>query len=274
MSQPPPAASMEDDDASEMMALLRPNQSSSNTQTEGNLCISSPFDLILPLATCFIVPERRHVVQLYFGRYYETITEPGFYMRFACGLQRREVSTRLTTFEMQNTKILDSAGSPVVISGIVAYEVSDARRAAVDVSDPDKFVRDTAPAILKRVVSHFPYESDDPAVPSLRSETAAVALRMRDELQRRVMVAGVRIDSFSINELSYAPEIAQAMLRRQQAQALIDARKTIVKGAKEIATDAISDIADDLAVEQKATLVGNLLLVLIGEKEVTPTLQL
>lgn len=271
---PPPLVLIGDDAPDETTGLLQANQSSSSSQREENRCISSPLDVILPLTSCFIVPERRHVVQLYFGRYHSTITQPGCYLRFALGLEQRHVSTRLKTFEMHNTKIVDSTGSPVIISGIVTYEIADARRAAIDVNDADKFVADTAPAILKRVVSQFPYESNDPNVPSLRSETTTVAIRMQIALQRRVSVSGVRIDAFNINELSYAPEIAQAMLRRQQAHALIDARKAIVQGAKDIARDAISDISPDLSAEQKATLIGNLLLVLIGEKEVTPTLQL
>lgn len=243
------------------------------SQREDNVfCLSTPYDILFPCNNCFVVPERAHFVELRFGHYHGTITKPGCYCRSSFAVELRRVGTDLITYDLQNTKVLDSSGSPIVISGIVTYEVVDARKAAIDVNDPHRFVRDQAPAILKRVVSQFPYESDDPNVACLRTETTAVADQMRDALQQRVAVAGVRIETFSINELSYAPEIAQAMLKRQQANALIAARRAIVRGAKEIADDAISNLPSDLPPEQKATLYSNLLIVLVGDKEVTPTL--
>lgn len=253
--------------------LQRLDDASFSLEIADNSFISTPFDWILPCDRCFIVPERNSYVQLYFGRYFRTITKPGCYCRNGIGLQLRPVGTDLKTFEMSNTKILDSTGSPVIISGIVTYQIVNARRATIDVFDPETFVKDQAPTVLKRVVSHFPYESKDTSVPSLRSETASVAERMRDDLQRRVAVAGIKIHAFNINELSYAPEIAHAMLKRQQAEALIDARRAIVQGAKDIATDVTKDIGDDMTAEQRAKLLANILIVLIGEKEVLPTLQ-
>lgn len=212
------------------------------------------------------------MVELYFGKYHGTITKPGCYCRSSCVTELRRVGTELVTYDLKNTKVLDCRGAPVVISGIITYEVVDARKAAIDVQDAHRFVHDQAPAILKRVVSQFPYESDNPNEASLRSETIVVAERMRDALQQRCSVAGVRIETFSINELSYAPEIAQAMLRRQQAEALIAARKAIVKGAREIAKDAVQDLGADLDSQGRAKLLSNLLVVLVGEKDVTPTL--
>lgn len=244
------------------------------SQKEDNLfCLSTPFDLFFPCNACFVVPERSHFVQLYFGRYHGTITKPGCYCRSACAVEIRRVGTDLITYDLKNIKVLDVTGSPVVISGIIAYEVVDARRAAIDVNDPHRFVHDQAPAILKRVVSQFPYESTDPNIPCLRTETSVIANLMRDALQQRVEVAGIRIDSFSVDELSYAPEIAQAMLKRQQADALISARRAIVKGAREIATDAVAHLGEDLSPQERSKLLSNLLVVLVGDKDVTPTLQ-
>lgn len=213
------------------------------------------------------------MVQLYFGGYHGTITRPGCYCRSAFAIELRRVATDLITYDLPNTKVLDARGSPIVISGIITYEIVDARKAAIDVADPHRYVRDQAPAILKRVVSQFPYESTDPHESSLRSETVDVANRMRDALQSRVTVAGIRIENFSINELSYAPEIAQTMLKRQQAEALIAARKAIVKGAKEIAMEAVQDVGNSMTDSQKGSLLSNLLVVLVGEKDVTPTFQ-
>jgi SPFH domain / Band 7 family len=115
--------------------------------------------------------------------------------------------------------------SPLVVSGIVTYEVVDSRRAAIDVPSAHQYVLTQAPAVLKRVISQFPYDSDNPDLPCLRKEPQAVSALMKETLQDRVKVAGVRIESFAINELSYAPEIAHSMLRRQQAGALIEARQ-------------------------------------------------
>jgi regulator of protease activity HflC (stomatin/prohibitin superfamily) len=114
--------------------------------------------------------------------------------------------------------------SPLIVSGIVTYEIIDSRRAAIDVPSAHTYVSTQAPAVLKRVISQFPYDSDNPDVPCLRKEPLAVSALMKDSLQDRVRIAGVRIESFAINELSYAPEIAHSMLRRQQAGALIEAR--------------------------------------------------
>lgn len=252
---------------------LKPNAAGDKPNLEDNVfCLSTPWDIFFPCNSCFILPERANYVQLLFGKYHGTITEPGCYCRSSCAVELRRVGTDLITYDLPNTKVLDAAGSPVVISGIITYEVVDARRAAIDVNDPHRFVRDQAPAILKRIVSQFPYESQDPNVACLRTETSNVADRMRDALQQRVAVAGVRIERFSINELSYAPEIAQAMLKRQQAEALVSARRAIVKGAREIADEAMLNLPADLPVAQRAALFSNLLVVLVGDKDVTPTL--
>lgn len=241
---------------------------------DNSLICSTPLDVLLPCNTCFILPERQNMVQLFFGNYHGTITQPGCYCRTAIGMELRRVATDLITIDMSNTKVLDVRGSPVIVSGIVTYQIVDARKAAIDVSDPHRYVRDQSPAILKRVVSQFPYESVTESEPSLRTETSVVAERMREALQQKCAVAGVYIHSFSINELSYAPEVAQAMLKRQQAEALIQARQQIVKGARDIAREAVDDIGTNMSDSQKATLLSNLLVVLVGDKDVTPTVQL
>lgn len=134
-----------------------------------------------------------------------------------------------------------------------------------------------APAILKRVVSQFPYEVNVDVVGHeicLRTGTDHVGNHMREALQKRVNPAGVRIENFAINELSYSPEIAQVMLKRQQADALLDARRNIVDGAKEIAMQTINDVGARVSVRDRSKLLSNLLVVLVGEKDVVPTLAL
>lgn len=281
MSLPPPAVSMGGKQtagaAEPMHSHPSPSASSKtvapvNVQEDNVLCGSNPFDVCIPCNTCFVVPERTHYVELYFGSYHGTITKPGCYCRSTFAIELRQVKTDLCTFDLPNTKVLDARGSPIVVSGIITFWIVDARAAAIDVANPHQYIRDQAPAILKRIVSMYPYESDDPNVPSLRTETSEVTARMRDTLQARCTVAGIRIESFSINELSYAPEIASTMLKRQQAEALISARRAIVSGAKEIAKDAVADVGESMTAEQKAGLLSNLLVVLVGDKDVTPTI--
>lgn len=253
--------------------LTDPNQSAVTEQRDDNVfCCSTPLDVLVPCNRCFIVPERLHMVELFFGHYHGTITKPGCYCRSTLGVELRPIGTNLITHDLPNAKVLDVTGSPIIVSGIVTYEIVNARRAAIDVEDPHRFIKDKSPAVLKRIVSQFPYESPDSSLPCLLTETELVSSRMRDALQQQVAVSGVRIDSFNINELSYAPEIAQAMLRRQQADAVIAARRAIVRGAREIAHDAIQNLPADVSSEQRAHLFSNLLIVLAGDKEVTPTL--
>lgn len=253
-------------------ALVPPSEAPQ--QREDNVfCLSTPWDVCVPCNACFVVPERANYVQLQFGKYHGTITEPGCYCRSSFAVELRRVGTDIVTYDLPNTKVLDATGSPIVISGIITYAVTDARAAAIDVNDPHRFVRDQAPAVLKRVVSQFPYESQDPNEASLRTETSVVSSQMKEALQIVVAPAGVTIDRFSINELSYAPEIAQAMLKRQQADALVNARRAIVKGASEIAEEAMANLPDGITPEQRTALYSNLLVVLVGDKDVTPTLQ-
>lgn len=242
------------------------------TKLDNACCFSTPFDVLCLCNRCFLVSERQEMVELFFGSYHGTITKPGCYCRSSICTEFRKIGTQLISFDLKNTKVLDLRGSPIMVSGIVTYQVVDARTAAIDVHDCHQYVRDQAPAVLKRVVSQFPYESADSNIACLRTETSIVADRMRDVLQQRLQVAGVHIDSFSINELSYAPEIAQAMLRRQQAEALVSARRAIMQGAKEIATDAVNELSISMPEEKKCQLLSNLLLVLVSDKDITPTM--
>ncbi|GAB0490329.1 hypothetical protein MMPV_001563 [Pyropia vietnamensis] len=245
-------------------------------KADNAMCSSYGMDFIIPLTSCFIVSEREAVVNLFCGHYYGTITSPGFYLRNWVCVEGRRISTAIQSLDIANVKTADANGNPLLVSGIVSWAVVDARRAALDVADPRRFVADQAPAVLKRVVSQYPYEAEavqgEEDVPTLRTETEVVATRMRNLLQERVDVAGVRILSFQLNELSYAPEIAQAMLRRQQADALVAARAKVVSGAVGIARDAVaSDALNGMSDAERARTVRDLLIVLVGDREAMPT---
>lgn len=267
----PPQLQMDDGDS------VAANKVFFGAQKKDNAIIgSTPFDYCLPFSSCFILPERTNIVELYFGAYHGTITEPGCYVRNALVVEMRKISTALQTLDMAHIKVIDARGSPLIVSGIVTFEIVDARRAAIDVVDPVRYVHDMAPAVLKRIVSQFPFEasSANPHEICLRTGAEEVGRQMRDALQRRCTPAGVRIELFALNELSYSREIAQVMLKRQQAEALIDARRSIVKGAKEIAIQTVEDVGEKVLAEDRSKLLSNLLIVLVGDHEVTPTLPL
>lgn len=267
----PSSAAMHDDDIDKSSAQNTVQHESTEEIDDNILCLSTPFDICIPCNSCFIVSERSSYVELFFGKYHGTITQPGCYCRTSLFFELRPINTDIVTYDLDNTKVLDLNGSPVIVSGIITYDIVNARRATIDVSDVHKFIRDQAPAILKRIVSQFPYESDDSNVPCLRKDTDVIAMRMKDALQKNVGIAGIRVVSFHINELSYAPEIAQAMLKRQQAEALIAARRAVVNGAAGIAKDAVNGLEECLSEQQKAALLANLLVVLVGDKDTTPT---
>lgn len=264
MAQAPPPAKM----GAPSPSSYAPVSATATTRKDNTFCFSTPWDACVFCNACFVVPERTHYVELYWGAYHGTITEPGCYCRSACAVELRRIPTNISTYDLENVKVLDSDGSPVIVSGIVTYEIVDARAAAIDVRDAHRFVRDQAAAVLKRVVSMYPYEGEGV---TLRGGTEEVGEQMKEVLGGRVKVAGVRVEAFVINELSYAPEIAGAMLKRQQAHALIAARKAIVTGAKDIAKDAVEELGEGMSPEEKARLLGNLLVVLVGDKDVTPT---
>lgn len=243
---------------------------------DNSMCSSYGMDFIIPLTSCFVVSEREAVVNLFCGHYYGTIMSPGLYFRNWVCVEGRRISTAIQSLDVANVKTADANGNPLLVSGIVSWAVVDARRAALDVAEPRLFVADQAPAVLKRVVAQYPYEAESfpgvEEVPTLRTETEVVASRMMNLLQERVDVAGVRILSFQLNELSYAPEIAQAMLKRQQADALVAARAKIVAGAVGIARDAAaSDCLCAMTDQERARTVRDLLIVLVGEREAMPT---
>ena len=166
--------------------------------------------------------------------------------------------------------------SPINISAVVVYRVQDSRKAALDVESFHTFLSDQAGAVIKRVSSRFPYESPDKSEPCLKSECNEVTKAYIAELQQAVDAAGIRVINVTLNDLTYAPEIAQAMLMRQQALALIDARKTIVEGAVAIVHDAVERLRAaglEVSPAQKEVLISNLLVVLCSGGHAQPVLQ-
>jgi len=188
------------------------------------------------------------------------------------------VSTKVKSIMIPETKTIDCNGNPLVVNGILAYQVRNSKRATLDVEMADNFVTTQGLASLKQIVSRYPYEADASHTGKcLKSAADVIGTEMVGILQERVSVAGIQILSFTFNEISYAPEIAQGMLKRQQANAILQARKLIVTGAVDIAQLAVRELeAQGIAMDDKAKarVASNLLTVICSENATAPVLPL
>jgi regulator of protease activity HflC (stomatin/prohibitin superfamily) len=225
------------------------------------------------LAGLFIVqPNEGKVLQL-FGRYVGTVKEPG--LRWASPFYtKRKVSQRIRNFESNRLKVNDHDGSPIEIASVVVWRVVDTAEAVFEVDDFDNFVRVQSESALRNLATHHTYDAHEDDKMSLRGNTAEVADQLRKEIQERVAKAGVEVTEARISHLAYAPEIASAMLRRQQAGAVIAARQRIVEGAVGMVDMALDLLRQkhvvELDEERKAAMVSNLLVVLCGEHDAQP----
>jgi len=221
------------------------------------------------LGSCYTINEKQEAVILRFGKYEEQVSTPGIHWSNCIGRNIKYVNTASQTIELPPTKIIDKHGNPLDVSAIVTYKFSDAKKTALQVKHPFSYIKDQAQAVLKQVVSRYPYETTDGS-PSLKTEAQEVGREMVEILQHRVNVAGATIIAFDLNELAYAREIAAGMLKRQQAQALIEARKVIVDGAVNIVADTVSALEKKgmpLNSHDKAHIATNLLTVICSDKD-------
>ncbi|ANC32265.1 SPFH domain-containing protein [Isoptericola dokdonensis] len=227
---------------------------------------------VLPLTGISVVsPGQTLVVQL-FGRYVGTVRRTGLVLTVPL-TTRHKTSVRVRNFETSELKVNDADGNPINIAAIVVWQVADTAKASFAVEDYDDFVVVQAESALRHVAMSHPYDGGDD-VESLRGATELVSEEIAAEVAERVAVAGVEVVETRISHLAYAPEIAQAMLQRQQAGAIIAARSLIVEGAVTMVESALSRLeADDVVTldeERRAAMVSNLLVVLCGESRATP----
>ena len=219
-----------------------------------------------------ISPGTTRVVQ-FFGRYVGTVRRTGLVFTVPLST-RRNVSVRVRNFETNELKVNDREGNPVNIAAIVVWQVADTAKAVFAVQDYADFVRVQSESALRHVAMSHPYDHADAGVSTLRGATDVVSGEIADEVAARVAIAGVEVIEARISNLAYAPEIAGAMLQRQQAGAIIAARSRIVEGAVSMVKDALSRLEADSVValddERKAAMVSNLLVVLCGEARATP----
>jgi len=217
-------------------------------------------------------PNQARVLQL-FGAYAGTAREPG--LRWANPFYtKKAVSTRVRNFESGKLKVNDSRGSPIEIAAVVVWRVVDTAEAVFEVDDFEEFVTIQSESALRNLTTTYPYEPHEGDGLALRSNPTEIAEALRDEIQDRLDKAGVNVIEARISHLAYAPEIANATLRRQQASAVIAARTQIVAGAVGMVQMALSQLKAENIVEldeeRKAAMVGNLLTVLCSEETVTP----
>jgi hypothetical protein len=227
----------------------------------------------LVVTSLVIVPPGQTSVVQFFGHYIGTVTRPGFWWVVPLTVRRR-VSVRVRNFETNRLKVNDADGSPVDIAAIVVWQVADTAKATYAVDSYSDFVSVQAESALRHVATSHPYDDPTGTGTSLRGSAELVVADLARELAQRVQIAGVEIVEVRISHLAYAQEIAQAMLRRQQANAVVAARSRIVEGAVGMVEMALTRLTEDGVValdeERTASMVSNLMVVLCGEQPATP----
>ncbi len=218
-----------------------------------------------------VAPNQSAVLQL-FGRYVGTDNIEG--LRWANPFySKQKVSLRVRNFESHKLKVNDHAGNPVEIAAVVVWKVVDSAQAVFEVDDYENFVTIQSESALRHLASSYAYEAEQQEI-SLRSSGDEVTELLRSEIQARLQQAGVAVIEARISHLAYAPEVASAMLQRQQARAVVMARQQIVEGAVGMVELALQRLSEkqvvELDEERKAAMVSNLLVVLCGDHQVTP----
>ena len=229
-------------------------------------------DSILWAGLFVVNPNEARVIQL-FGRYAGTEKQPG--LRYANPFTtRRKVSARVRNFESGKLKVNDHDGNPIEIAAVVVWKVTDTAEAVFEVDDYENFVQVQSEAALRNLATSYPYDTHEVDVKALRSHTNEIATQLKDEIQARLTKAGVEVIEARISHLAYAPEIASAMLQRQQAGAIIAARQRIVEGAVSMVEMAIQQLAEreviEFDMERKAAMISNLLVVLCSDRHTQP----
>ncbi len=224
-------------------------------------------------AGLFLVnPNEGKVLQL-FGEYVGTAREPG--LRWANPLyMKRKVSMRTRNFETAKLKVNDHSGNPIEIASVVVWRIVDTAEALFNVDDAVNFVHVQSEAALRNLASHYAYVPEHEGELALSSHTSEVSGKLRGEIQERLAQAGVEVLEARISHLAYAPEIAAAMLQRQQASAVVAARSKIVEGAVGMVEHALEMLSEKQVVvlddERRAAMVSNLLVVLCGDRHAQP----
>ncbi len=235
--------------------------------------------LVLSLAFTLVIcgfytlqPNEGAAITL-FGNYKGTDRQPG--LRWVLPwYSRKKISLRVRNVTGEKLKVNDKRGNPIEIAAVVVWRVTDTAQALFDVDEYQTFVDIQIETAVREIASHFSYDHAEHDEPTLRGDADQVSSLLREKLQERVAVAGVVVDESKLSHLAYAPEIASAMLRRQQAEAVLAARRYIVQGAVEMVQHALEQLSEREIValddERRATMVSNLLVVLCGDRDAQP----
>lgn len=221
-----------------------------------------------------LLPNEACVLTL-FGSYSGTAKDSGFWWANPF-MAKRKISQRLRNLEGGKLKVNDKQGNPIEIAAVVVWRVENTAQACFDVEDFEAFVRVQSESAVRHLANSYAYDHGEENEVTLRSGMDEVSVALREELHERLSKAGIEVEEARLTHLAYAPEIAQAMLRRQQAEAVIAARQKIVHGAVSMVQMALQDLSEKNVVhldeERKAAMVSNLLVVLCGESEAHPVI--
>jgi regulator of protease activity HflC (stomatin/prohibitin superfamily) len=219
-----------------------------------------------------VQPNQAYVIT-FFGRYLGSIREAGLWWTVPLTM-RQKVSLRVRNFNSKQLKVNDVDGNPIEIAAVVVFRVVDSAKALLEVDHYEQFVEIQSETALRHITTYYPYDTFGNSGLSLRGNSDEVAEVLKQDLQRRLSVAGVEVIEARLTHLAYAPEIAQAMLQRQQANAILAARQIIIEGAVGLVQEAIAKLqADDVVElddERKAAMINNLLVAIVSERGAQP----
>ena len=253
----------------------------------GLFAVTRGLGLLLPVAGVlfffvlsgfFVVQPNGSKVMTLFGKYAGTVRESGFYWTNPF-YKKRSISLRARNFDSERLKVNDRRGNPIMISVILVWRVADSYKAAFEVDNYEEFVRVQTDAAVRTLAMAYSYDTFDDPVDgvdeiTLRSDVGTVNGHLEREVQERLAIAGIEVLEARIGYLAYAEEIASAMLKRQQAEAVVAARHKIVEGAVSMVEDALRELSNkgvvDFDGEQRAQMVSNLMVILCSDKEATP----
>lgn len=222
-----------------------------------------------------VIQPNQSVVVIFFGKYLGSIRESGLFLTVPLTL-RKTVSLRVRNFNSKRLKVNDVDGNPIEIAAVIVFKVVNSARAVFDVDDYEEFVNIQSETAIRSIATKYPYDTFEDDRLSLRGNAEEVSRELSQELQERLEVAGVEVLEARLTHLAYSTEIAQAMLQRQQAQAVVAARKKIVEGALGMVEDALWQLQDGGVValdeEKKASMVNNLLVAIVSDKGTQPVI--
>ena len=231
--------------------------------------------IIITAVGFIIVQPNESRVLIFFGKYIGTVRNSGFWWVNPFTMKRK-ISLRIRNFNSEKIKVNDLHGNPIEIAAVVVWKVIDSAKAVFDVENYEEFVDIQSETAIRSLTSEYPYDTENDQDASLRGSPQEIADNLKGQLEKRLEVAGVDILESRISHLAYAQEIAQAMLRRQQAQAIIAARQKIVEGAVGMVEMALKSLSEQSIVtldeDKKATMVNNLMVALVSEHDVQPVI--